>query len=337
MVNINFDKAKSFLENIGNKDNILIIHHNDLDGFSSGILFYDFCLNKNCNVQTIAFNYGDSFNLKLLENFDKVIICDIGVNGLNDIFNELIKLEKIVFYTDHHINEVSFEEKNILEFVTTKQGYIPSSRTAYELVGGRNWLSLAGVLADKGDLYKENDLFIEGVLNELGYKKEEFFKEVVILLSNVLVYFEKDYDKAFFSLEKINDFKNIVNLRKYSEGVEEEFQRNYNLFLKQKEVLGKINFFYFNPKYSIKGPLISKISTEFEGLFVFVTPLKNKKGFLGISARQNNQEINLVSFLKKCLEDFNESSCGGHKNACGGYFRKEDLEKFKENLRIYSP
>ena len=46
MPKITFDQAKEFLDNITSGDKVAIIHHDDLDGFASGILFYDFYKTK---------------------------------------------------------------------------------------------------------------------------------------------------------------------------------------------------------------------------------------------------------------------------------------------------
>ena len=47
MPEITFSQAKEFLNNITDKDHVAIIHHDDGDGFCAGILYYDWCKNKN--------------------------------------------------------------------------------------------------------------------------------------------------------------------------------------------------------------------------------------------------------------------------------------------------
>ena len=68
MPSISFIQAKEFLDNITDRDNIAIIHHDDGDGFCSGILFYDWCKKKGAKVENFVFLINKSsfknYNLK---------------------------------------------------------------------------------------------------------------------------------------------------------------------------------------------------------------------------------------------------------------------------------
>ena len=167
---INQQQAKEFLDNISSEDKVAIIHHNDLDGFASGILFTEWCENKGAKTKNFIANYGEWNPENSLEGFNKIILTDIAPGGLLEIN---LPLKKEIFYTDHHPGKEQIPEK-ILELRTTNKGYLPSSRTAGELTNIKPWLALAGVISDSGDLYPENKQYLEQTLKELNLSLEEF-------------------------------------------------------------------------------------------------------------------------------------------------------------------
>jgi len=135
---------------------------------------------------------------------------------------ELIK-DKQVLYTDHHPREVPLP-KEILELITINQGYIPSSRTTGELTELKPWLSLIGTITDSGNLYPENQNFIDEQLKKINMNLEEFQQNITSVVTNFLTYFDKDLDKAFKILQKINSIEEIKNLKNNSEPIEKKFR-----------------------------------------------------------------------------------------------------------------
>ena len=133
-------EAKQFLEHISEKDSVVVLHHDDLDGFASGMLFYDYCKKKTKNVGHIPFSYSDDQQnvLKQCKKYNTIIITDLGPGAIPEVLQGLGK--KKVLYVDHHQKEMEIP-KHIVEYRTLDQGYIPCSRTAYELCGGK-YLSL---------------------------------------------------------------------------------------------------------------------------------------------------------------------------------------------------
>ena len=90
-------QAKEFLEKINGDDKVAIIHHDDLDGFASGILFYDYCASKNCkNIKTFAMSLGPKMFDELmdeLKSVDKILIADLApsfLKALTPLKNKLI-------------------------------------------------------------------------------------------------------------------------------------------------------------------------------------------------------------------------------------------------------
>jgi single-stranded DNA-specific DHH superfamily exonuclease len=333
MPEITIQEAKEFLENITETDRVAIIHHDDGDGFCSGILYYDWCKNKGAEIEQFTYLIGKSSLSKLnLEKFNKIIACDLSPDFMAEEFEQI--KDKEVFYADHHPRNTPIP-KEILELVTTSQGYIPSSRTAGELTGLKPWLSLTGTITDAGDLHPENQEFIDEHLKQINMTLEEFKEEVSSVITNFLVYFDKDLDKAFEILEKIGSIEELKGLKKYSEPVENEIQEFVEEYERKKEKLGNINFYYIKPNFAIKGVVGSIISRQNDDeIFIFASP-RSYDDTISLSSRSQNRKYDMSEILKIGVEGLSEAISGGHKGAAGGQILKKDLEKFKENIRRY--
>lgn len=330
MTKINFNQAKEFLEGINENDKVLVIHHDDLDGFASGILLYDWCKKKGAVVEQIESSYE---KLEIdFEKFNKILIADIAPHGVNIL--ELPKSKKI-FYTDHHPKSEEINSE-ILEFRTSDEGYIPSSRTVGELTKIKPWLALAGTFADMGQLHEVNNEYIEKTLKEIHLSKEEM-ERISIILSNTLTYYFNNPKKAFEEIERVDSVEEVKNLEKYSREVEEEIARKISEVKKSIEKIENINFAIVEKdKYPIKKILITKISVENpDEMFIFLQEDENNPNFLGISSRYQNEKANLPELLSTTTNGLENANSGGHKRAAGGKILKKDLQKFKENLKKY--
>jgi len=333
MPEITFDQAKEFLENITSEDKVAIIHHDDGDGFCSGILFYDWCKNKNAEVDEFTYNIGksslDKFDLK---KFNKLIVCDLAPDFMAEEFEQLT--DKKIFYTDHHKKSTPLP-KEIIAYQTDEQGYFPSARTAGELTGLKHWLSVAGTVTDAADLYPENNEFIDNFLKKNNMTLEQFKENITSKLTNFLVYFKTDPKKAFEILEGINSLKDMEKLKEYSEEVEAEINQTIERYETEKEKLGDINFFYFEPNFSVTKPVSGIISRKNDDEAFIFAALDKGKEKIKFSARSQDRSRDMSALLKAGVKDLKEGNAGGHLAAAGAQINKEDLEKFKENIRDY--
>ena len=169
----------------------------------------------------------------------------------------------------------------------------------------------------------------------LGIYLEEFKQNITSVITNFLVYFDKDLDKALEILRKINSIEGIVKVKEYSEPIENEVQKFVEEYETKKERIGDINFYYFEPKFSVKTPVSGIISQrDNEEIYIFATP-KKKTGQITLSARNTSQKRNMAELLNAGIEGLEESNAGGHVPAAGGIIQAKDLKKFKENLRKF--
>lgn len=333
MPKINEEQAKEFLNKISEKDNVAIIHHDDGDGFCSGIIFQDHCKALGAKTKTFNYNFSEtSLETLLLEPFNKIIITDISSKATQEEIKSI--KEKEIFYCDHH-PEYPLPKKT-LALLTADQGYIPSSRTAYELTGRKKWLAMIGTITDSGDLYKENQKFINDFLKEQGLTLEKFKTKYSHVISNAIVYFANTPEKMFQILAKIDSLEEIKKLEKYSDEVEKDIQKAIGQCETTKEKLGNANLYYMEPKYRTRGAVAAIISRENpEGIHLLVSPESSDNKILRVSARHSSEEADLPKLLEAAMEGLENVSYGGHPRASAGQFQAKDLEKFKQNIRNY--
>ena len=122
---------------------------------------------------------------------------------------------------DHHPKEAEVPI-GAIEYRTMYRGYIPSARSAYELCGGKKWMSLVGVIIDVGFLYKENDEFIKDALSEVDKTREEFEDTVAFPISNMILYLNEEPEKAFNLIKNIPNYNELDSIKEYSKPIEDE-------------------------------------------------------------------------------------------------------------------
>ncbi|NPE26550.1 DHH family phosphoesterase [Methanococcoides sp. SA1] len=327
-------QAKRFLKNINKNDKIAIIHHDDSDGMCSAILFQNHCQNKGAKTKNFFYTMGETKFKKLnLKPFNKIILTDISTKDTYKQIKDLGK--KKIFYTDHHPTYPL--PNSITTYLTAKQGYIPSSRTAYELTKGKKFLSLLGVIADAGNFHKENNSFLKSALKYYNLTLEQFQTKYSHVLSDTLIYFEKSPQKGYNILAKLSSLQDITKLKKYAKVVEKEIQKTVKLAKKNSEKINGINIYQIKPKYKIKGIVAAILSREnTEEPHVFISQKTSNPKFLGISARHNSDSANLPKLLETTTKNLKDSNTGGHPRASGGQIRTKDLKKFKQNIKNYA-
>jgi single-stranded DNA-specific DHH superfamily exonuclease len=333
MTKITKKEAINFLNKIKKSDKVAIIHHDDGDGYCSGIILNDHCKLKGAKTKNFQYSLGTTSLQELpLKKFNKIIITDISTKETKDQFEGL--LEKEILYIDHHPKFPL--PKEIKAYLTADSGYIPASRTAYELTKIKRWLGLIGTISDSGEIYKENNKFIKESLEEIGLTLTKFKNDYAYILCDTIIYFENKKRDTFKKLSKIKSLEEIDKLKKYADEVEKEIVKELIFFKKEKETSGNTNFYELNPKFNIKSIIISILSKENpEKIFIFFSKKKANKKYLKISARHQGKNANLPKLLSIGMKGLEKTNCGGHKRSSGGQILTKDKEKFKRNIKDY--
>lgn len=326
--------AREFLDGIKEDDKVGIIFHDDLDGFASGMLVYDFLKQKGVRdleifPQPIEGEWMKKISDKLKQK-DKILIFDLGP----DLFiNDIGELEnKQVLYMDHHQKGEEFPSF-VLEYRTESEIHV--ARSVYDLVGNevsneKEWIVNLALMADIGWKFEDNIKMVQPYLEKNNLTLEQF-REKAYEVGYLLIYFSSDLKRAFSILDSVKSLEDFDKIEEYTGEVKKEIDFYLDDYKKNKEKFGKINFYYFNPKFMVKSNVTSIISfNNPEGLFIF--GVGDKEG-IRLSGRCQSGEYDVPEILKQAIQGLEGASAGGHKRACGGYIQKKDLEQFRENLK----
>lgn len=336
---VDYKQARDFLERISSQDKVAIYTHIDLDGLASGILFENFCKKKKCkDVEVFFLNYGISRIADCNPSkFNKFLIADLAPSAVAVDLPLLNHGETL--YTDHHQVDPAYPVKaSVLELRTTSEGYIPSSRTVYELTEKENqrklWLATLGVFGDAGYNYPENNEFLEKSYKKLGITKDQMM-EFTKKFGDVLVFFSPELNKAHEKLNSLKRLDEVGKLEQFFRPVEEEMKRLIKDYESNREISDEKAFYMFDTKYpAIKSPFINRISST-NSLKVFIFANLKKEGILSLSARNQAKLYDVTKVITDCVSGLREATSGGHSFAAGGSVSLEDLDEFKLRFKQY--
>ena len=330
----------NFLDSINNKDRVAIITHNDLDGVASAVFLTKILKLKKIKLNLIKFVQYSSTILKEIYNdlkskkITKLFILDFNAdteeNGLEDF--ELIRSEINTLLIDHHPSSPNLRnKKNIIKTKSTDC----TTFTIFNI--GKDYLT------DEYDRQLVCSAMITDFsfkdINNLNFIKKYYpdFNENDLkssvgknadILSKALIYFKNNTIKPYRLI--LNN--KTQELKKYSDIVEKEIKRVISEFPSKNEYYPKkeIYFYYFESKFGISSYISTELSLMEDKTFIIAT--NREKGLLNLSARNQSGKQDMAALLRKGIQNLDNSTAGGHKQASGGSINKKDLNKFKENL-----
>jgi len=221
---ITIEQARGFLNEITSENKVAIIHHDDTDGFVSGVLLYDFCRKKGANVGHFCFSNGGDQDkmIKKIKNSDVVLIADFGPSSVSKIL-EFAK-DKKVLYIDHHKKDVEIPPE-INEYRTKSE--VSASKSVWQIAGGKVWLEIVCELADAGYTNVENKIKIDAFVRERKISPDEVKEKFYFRIDYFLAYFFENYDEAFEILDSVGNYNGLDNLDKYANVVKKEIDKLY--------------------------------------------------------------------------------------------------------------
>ena len=176
--------------------------------------------------------------------------------------------------------------------------------------------------------------YIKRILDEEGFSLEDFKDKITSVFTNTLIYFNKDTDKVFDIIKNLNSIKDIKKLKQYSDPVENEIQKFVNEYKEKRERLGNVNFYYIDPKFSVKSAVSSILSrNNTDEIFILANPRGNN--VIALSARNIVGKLTAKKVLAAGLANLKDANSGGHEVSAGGQLYTKDLEQFKKNVREY--
>lgn len=334
------EKFYNFINSLSNIDNVAIIAHNDLDGMASTILIEETIKKNKIKVKFIGFY---QYNNKLFEEItndlkknkvNKVFVLDLNLDNINRKSFSKFMEEFTFLIIDHHpANSIFKKHKSIIK----TDSHDCSALTVYSLINyqdiRKRWLSLitAAMISDCSYKKKANLEFLKKCYPEIT--EENLLKSIPSELSNkigsILIFFKTDLIKAYNLIKKgkFDEFEKIY------EEINSEISEFVSKFEKESKIYPgkKLRIYYFNPKFDVSNIITTRASFNNPNE-TFVGISNDEDSFLKISIRDQSGNRDTNKLIKESIKKLKDSSGGGHKNASGGRIRKEDFNKFLENL-----
>lgn len=326
-----------FVKNVGAGKLILLSHVGDLDGVASAKVVNDV-------IKPGAIRFIDYYELGLelvqelkREGWTKIILTDLYIKN-KEFVNELEKFADVLII-DHHPVQTDYNSSKTV-FMNAK-GYAAAYLTYYLFSKIKNvekydWLVACAAVSDFmrmrakkwiSDVYaKYGDKYIssgKGV-NEYGV-----MWGLIDDMSLSIAYFKPKTDRVFSSIG--SNFGDIGDLKKYSDAVRSEIGVIERKFEKEKVQFRGGYFFQFECIFPVKSFFITKISMKMKNQTIIVIEKKGEN--ISLSARRQDDKVDLNKFLPKMISGFENSSAGGHKVAAGGNFPSKYLDEFKNRLK----
>jgi len=196
-------------------------------------------------------------------------------------------------------------------------------------------LTAIALVSDYG--FQTNMDFILRIEKKYGLMPDKVMWESEIgkltkMIINVCIYFKDELKKLFEMLNRATSLEEIKKLEKYSFEVEKEIQKKQEEYFKKRETYDWGYLYEVKSKFSIEGILINRVS-DIEKSKLVVIYGERSQNLIKISARRQDGKLDCSEVLKKAIEGLKDASAGGHIPAAGAEVRKEDIEKFKDNLK----
>jgi len=331
---------KKFLEGIGKEDKIAILSHNDLDGISSAIFLEEILRSKGLKVDYLDFlSLSRGMFNKPIKDMKKLGITKVFVTDLNadssDFGFEKVMEKFDYFLIDHHPFGKDIKKiKNVIK----SESADCAGLVLYDLgkdyfeVEKLDWLVCSTMVSEFSFNKKENLAFLRKKYS--GFNLENIDdskpKEIEKIIGNALNYYNPDFKKVYYLVKE----KNFKELKKTYEVVEKELAKAIKKYKKEAKFYPDKNLFFgeVNPKFYLTSIIATILSRkEPEKTFILVGK-SSAPGMLRASMRNQGGTQNVNLLARRALKGLKDSTGGGHACAASALFRKEDLNKFKENI-----
>lgn len=320
--------------------NPLFFFHDDPDGLSSFLLLYRYVREGYGIVFKAKPGLGVSF-LKKVEDYkpDKIFILDIAV--VDQEFIDKVKVP--IIWIDHH---GPYERNKVKYFnprVKDKSDNVPATRLCYEVVKQDLWIAMVGCVGDWyiPDFFDEFVKEFAGFVNTKSRDPGDIYFEtklgrLVRIFSFILKGQMSDVNKCFKIMTRIEDPEEIMEqssskgkfIYKKFEKINIEYKELLSESLKQVSEDRLLVYIYPSSKMSFTGDLSNELIHRYPDKIIITG--REKNGEVKLSLRSN--KVLLPAVVEKALNGL-EGYGGGHEYACGVNVKKEDFDKFVENVR----
>ncbi len=340
-------KAVDFLKEIKDKDNVIIIFHNDTDGAVSAALLMK--LLKSVENVPDLISQPMPINENLVQKIKtymptKIIFVDLAVDQQSEIAKELSEFCNILVI-DHHVPLKNLNSRKIIHInpvFDQKDIYQSASYLTYKLcnriIDMKKWLWLAGLgilgdynLEDSKDVVEEIENAYEGI-KQTGIE-ESILADIDNMILATKATKKLTLEQIVYVLNEMElpeDIRTVKNGDKMIKAFELIETEKRNFLSEAESTQGNNSFILFElkTKYNLRSPLATELSEKHPKKFVGVYQHIGAK--IKVSARFQKGR-NVIDILKAAGKGLAAVS-GGHPAAAGATVSEKDWPVFKEQL-----
>ncbi len=340
-------KAIDFLNNIKEKDEIVVIFNNDGDGICSCALLNKF-LEKADKKKPYIISQPMPMDKNIIQRVqtgvpDKIIFLDIAADQQQNILKKLGGICDILII-DHHQVFKNMTRDNVVHYNPRMEQHDTYKSTSYcvykicsKIIDMSDWLWIAGVgmvsdynLNDSKDMVKlvkekyglEEPLY-ETRLGRIADMISSTRATNVLSCEQVVGIFES---AVFDEFEKT---KNAEKMKESYSTIKHEMASLVSDADENSEKVGNIVFYNIKSKFNLASALSTKISENFKKNLVVIYEKKGSR--MKISSRNQAKNINAGRAMQHAAKIVGGSG-GGHEAAAGATISAEHWDKFKEIL-----
>jgi len=328
-------------EHLEKAQNPVFFFDNDPDGLCSFLLLQRF-LGKGKGVPIKSFpGLDESYFRKISElNADYVFILDKPVVS-EDFFNRVHEVNLPIVWIDHH----EVDKEKVPKFVdyynpmyNEEKTNEPVTALCYQVNNNKDllWLAVVGCISDKffPDFYEEFKRKYPDLSNDSEDAFGVLFSSQIGKIVQIFNFALKDRTTNVINMirflmeakspyDVLNECGKNRSMHKRFEQINSKYQKLLKKAVAVGRNSGRVLFFRFGGDLSISKDLSNELSYLFQDKYIVVAYVKGN--YANISARGEN----IRKAVLKAIDNLENASGGGHKDAVGARVQLEDLEEFR--------
>lgn len=332
-------QIKEIRETIERSDNPIYFFDDDLDGLCSYILIYQ-KYQKGKGVIIKSTPTLDVTYLRKVEEHSPDLIVVLDKPYISQEFID--KTNVPIIWIDHHPPVEREGVKYYNPRIQKPDEYTPTTRLVYQITEGNMWIAFLGTIGDYAlpdfiEEFRKKYPHIIGDEKEIGkilYGTE--LKKLIRMCDFILKGKTSEVNRCINILTKIEDPYELLEkktprakyMAKRAEKVEKEYEELLAKAEKHKTEDEFLIFIYPSKKLSLTAGICNELIEKHPDKIVVVGREKDGEIRMGIRSREKR----IDQALQKALIGIRGYG-GGHGFACGGNVKKEDFQKFIEQLR----
>ncbi|MBM3282409.1 MAG: hypothetical protein FJY86_03670 [Candidatus Diapherotrites archaeon] len=359
-----WDKAVSFLKQLTKEDRVAVIYDDDGDGMSAAasVVVGVEHLTGHRPFWVTPFEHSPNYIDDLLpqklqaEGVTKIITVDKTVDQKSIEFMHALEKVAPVLVIDHHKVYRDYDSPRFTMVKPqlvweTEPSSCPTAIFAYTLfscvvdLSDRDWVPCIGIVSDSS--YPRWKHFVDASGKKWGLspvENDDPFASPFGTLSGMIYctqilssyqmpeLLELLVDAHHPQVVLDSGFRALVNVvdDEVNEWME-KLRTSIQLFPELELAIAVVK-----PRHAIKSLLINKLSREKYSNWNLIMLQEVANGSrVTLSARRQDFKVPMNEMLEFAVKGLPESNAGGHIPAAGGLIRKEDEEKFIENVKLF--